>query len=278
MKYFVKKVNNEVAFINNGKSIIIPYGVFFAEIFSEMHTFAIIDSFVLDENVITINKVDYYTGKKYKDEIYLEPALLECKGFMDGLNAYLDDQNNKIYYVNMGSKEHYLNGEFDSVVNFNTNKFVDGYYFNFTSPCIKSEEVAAKVHENFMNPDYDLWKKMNSRLKRLYICCFDEFSKITRALVTSNILSDIFSIFCFSGLCDPKIEVTDAVELTKAFLVGVGVSILTGYFARKSLKKETDKALAHIADSVASVYTCDTSPEEVFGEPLNRAEIVKLTK
>jgi hypothetical protein len=243
-----------------------------------MHTFAVIDSFVLDENVITINKIDYYTGKKYKDEIYLEPALLECKGFMDGLNAYLDDQNNKIYYVNMGSKERYWNGNFDGVVSSKTNTFVDEYDFDFTSPCFKSEEVAAKVHENFMNPDYDLWKKMNSRLKRLYICCAEEFSKITRALVTSNILSDIFSVFCFAGLCDPKIELTDSVELAKAFVVGVGVSILTGYFARKSFNKETDKALAHIADSVASVYTCDTNPEDEFEEPLNRAEIVKLTK
>ena len=273
MKYFVKKVNNEVAFIKNGKCTIFSYDDFFAEIFSEMHTFAIIDSFVLDENVITINKVDYYTGKRYKDEIYLEPALLECKDFMAVLNAYLGKQKIKIDHVNMESKAHYWNGEFDSVVSSYTNTFVNEYDFDFTSPCIENEEVAAKVHEQFMNPDYDLWKKMNSRLKKLYIRCASKFPKSTSALVASNILSVIFFL-----LCDPKIEFTDFFELTKAYGVAGGVSILTGYFARKSFNKETDKALAHIADSVASAYICDTNPEDVFGEPENRAEIAKLTK
>lgn len=278
MKYFVRKVNNEVAFIRNGKSTIFSYDGFFTQIFSEMHTFTIIDSFVLDENVITINKVDYYTGKRYKDEIYLEPALLECKDFMDGLNAWLNKQEITIYHVNKKSKGLYSNGDFNSVVSSESNKLVDYYDFNSTSPHIESEEVAAKTHENFMNPDYDLWKRMDSRLKKLYIHCASKFSKITRALVISNLFSDFFSIACIAALCGSNLELTDIVECTKALGVGIGVSILTGYFARKSFNKETDKALAHIADSVASVYTCDTNPEDVFVEPENRAEGAKLTK
>ena len=194
------------------------------------------------------------------------------------LNAYLDKQKIKIDHVNMGSKELYWNGQFDGVVSSNTNKFVDEYNFNFTSPYIESEEVAAKVHEQFMNPDYDLWKKMNSRLKKLYIRCASKFSKITSALVISNLFSNIFSIGCLAALCNSKLELTDFLELTKAYGVAGGVSILTGYFAIKSFKNETDKALAHIADSVASAYICDTNPEDVFGESENRADIVKLTK
>ena len=278
MKYFVRKVNDEVAFIRNGKSTIFSYDGFFTEIFSEMHTFTIIDSFVLDENVITINKVDYYTGKRYKDEIYLEPALLQCKDFMDGLKAWLDKQEITIYHVNKKSKGLYSNGDFTRAVYFKSNKFVDYYDFNFTSPHFESEEVAAKIHENFMNPDYNLWKRMNSSLKELYIHCASKFSKITSTLVISNLFSNIFSIGCIAVLCGSNLELTDFIECTKALGVGIGVSILTGYFARKSFNKETDKALAHIADCVASAYICDANPEDVFGEPENRAEIAKLTK
>ncbi len=98
MKITVKSVNDRVMILGNDTSKLMSRYDLLDYVKDKLNPYSLIDNVDFQDGVITIYKVEYGTGKEYKDEIVFDEKLTSdetyMKWFLNAINTYRSELHN----------------------------------------------------------------------------------------------------------------------------------------------------------------------------------------
>lgn len=249
MKITVKSVNDRVMVLGNDTSKLMSRYDLLDYVKDKLNPYSLIDNVDFQDGVITIYKVEYGTGKEYKDEIVFDEKLTSdetyMKWFFNAINTYRSELHNYNHWAIKRIEDGRLAEE---AYNTALDVFSE-YVFEDQILPIEHDEVAKEVIKLLNNPT----KKFYSELEKMYYST-DEGKSLKRGANLVKGATAISSVVLFTAGLSNEI----VASIASAF-VGSGLSACAfiGHSNKKDAKDFVSKNLVSLIVELEHKYAVE---------------------